>query len=614
MDETDDAAVAAPRRAVSGPIDRRLLRYSRATKGFFLRSGVVVVLQTAVVVGFAWLLTHALVSAINGAPIGDILPLIASAMVLVVVRGCLIVVSERMSAQGAARASLQLRSALVAAIEKLGPGWLAQRSAASLAVTAGHGLEALDAYFGRYLPQLVATAIATPLLILTILILDPISGITVIVTMPLIPIFMVLIGLATRAVQRRQYSTLGRLATRFADTVGGLGTLKIFGRQHRAADSIERVTTAYKRETMTVLRVSFLSGFALEFLASISVAIVAVTIGFRLLAGEMPLEVGLVVLLLAPEAYLPVRQVGAQFHAASEGVAATDDIFAVLDAAADIAPASRPTAGSVPPPSRTTTTSRPLPRSRVAGPDPAVPVLETRGLRISRGAITIGPVDLVVRSGEIVLLEGPSGAGKSSVVDALLGFADHDGGILVDGVPAPDARGAIAWAGQRPGMLSGSVRDNVTIGDHAPDAALAVACLAAAQASEIDASLELGAGGAGLSGGQAQRVTVARALYRLRRGRARILVLDEPTSALDAATETALWRALRAEADDGAGVLLISHRTSARTIADGVVRLDPAGHAHPDPAAHAHPDPTERIGLDDSQEATVRAESEREPA
>ncbi|GAB3394154.1 hypothetical protein GCM10027568_24260 [Humibacter soli] len=610
MDETDDAAKAAPRRSVSGPIDRRLLRYSRATRGFFIRSGVLVVVQTAVVIGFAWLLTRALVSAIHGAPLGDILPLIALAMVLVTARGCLIVVSERMSAQGAARASLQLRSALVAAIEKLGPGWLAQRSAASMAVTAGHGLEALDAYFGRYLPQLVATAIATPLLVLTILILDPISGITVIVTMPLIPIFMVLIGLATRAVQRRQYATLGRLATRFADTVGGLGTLKIFGRQHRAADSIERVTASYKRETMTVLRVSFLSGFALEFLASISVAIVAVTIGFRLLAGEMPLEVGLVVLLLAPEAYLPVRQVGAQFHAASEGVAATEEIFAVLDAAADIPPTSSTLDPLAPPNVAEPGPAEPGP----ADSDTAVPILETRELHIPRGAITIGPVDLAIRSGEIVLLEGPSGAGKSSVIDALLGFADHDGSILVDGAPAADARSAMAWAGQRPGLLSGSVRDNVTIGGHEPNDALAVACLAAAQASEIDASVEVGTGGAGLSGGQAQRVAVARALYRLRSARARVLVLDEPTSALDAATETALWNTLRAEADAGAGVLLISHRTSARAIADRVVRLDPATRTRRDPDIHTPIDPAEYLGIDDPNSAAVHGTSEREPA
>ena len=172
-----------------------------------------------------------------------------------------------------------------------------------------------------------------PILIGAMTLADPLSGLIVALTIPLIPVFMVLIGLATRGVQQKQYRTLGRLAARFADTVEGLGTLKAFGRQHRAAASIETITRDYKRETMTVLRVSFLSGFALEFLASISVAIIAVTIGFRLLSGDLSLLVGLFVLLLAPEAYLPLRQVGVQFHAASEGVAATEEIFDALDAA-----------------------------------------------------------------------------------------------------------------------------------------------------------------------------------------------------------------------------------------------------------------------------------------
>lgn len=533
-----------------GPLDPRLLAYSRAARGFLVLSGVVVLVQTGLIVAFAWLLTHALVSAIGGAPLAEVAPVAVAALGVVVLRATLTALAERIAAGAAARASLQLRAALTAAIRRLGPGRLAERSPAALAVTAGHGLESLDPYFGRYLPQLVATAIATPLLVLTMLIVDPLSGITVIITLPLIPIFMVLIGLATRAVQRRQYATLGRLATRFADTVGGLGTLKIFGRQHRAADSIEIVTRDYKRETMTVLRVSFLSGFALEFLASISVALIAVTIGFRLLAGEMPLEIGLFILLLAPEAFLPVRQVGTQFHAAAEGVAATDDIFSVLDAAAAL----------------------PAPAAAAA---PAGPARELRldAVTVPRGGRRIGPVDLAVRSGEVVLLEGPSGSGKSSIIDALLGFADHEGAIRVDGRVVPDARAAIAWAGQRPALVSGTVEENVALGDVEPDAALVAACLAAAQASDIPGSLVLGAGGAGLSGGQAQRVAVARALYRRRRGSAGFLVLDEPSSALDAVTEAALWRSLRAEADASAGVLLVSHRASARSLADRVVPL-----------------------------------------
>ncbi|MDQ1084895.1 MULTISPECIES: thiol reductant ABC exporter subunit CydD [Microbacterium] len=529
------------------PVDPRLVRYATASRSFFAATAGIVLAQTGVIVGFAWALTSALVGAIQGRPLGELWGYVGVAASLVLLRGLLIAVSERVSARGAAAASLQLRAALVDAVGRLGPGWLARRNAASLSLTAGHGLEALDAYFGRYLPQLVATVVTMPILIGAIALADPLSGLIVAVTIPLIPLFMVLIGLATRGVQQKQYRTLGRLAARFADTVEGLGTLKAFGRQHRAADSIETITRDYKRETMTVLRVSFLSGFALEFLASVSVAIVAVTIGFRLLSGDLSLLVGLFVLLLAPEAYLPLRQVGVQFHAASEGVAATEEIFDALDAART---AAAPDAGS------------PMRGSVLTLDDVRV---HREGHRMPRVSLTVGP-------GEVVLVTGPSGVGKSSLIAALLGYAPCEGAVRVDGVVVAHARGSVAWAGQRPGLVAGTVGDNVSLGS-ASDARAVAAALADAGAKGIDPATPLGAGGSGLSGGEAQRVAVARALYRARVTGAPILVLDEPSSALDAATEAHLWATLRREADAGRGVLLVSHRSSARAIATRTVSL-----------------------------------------
>lgn len=533
------------------PVDPRLVRYASAARGFLALTAAIVLAQTGVIVGFAWAVTSALVGAIGGRPPADLWGYVGVAASLVLLRGLLIVASERVSARGAAVASLQLREKLVAAVARLGPRWLVGRNTASLATTAGHGLEALDAYFGRYLPQLVATAITMPILIGAIALADPLSGLIVVLTIPLIPIFMVLIGLATRAVQQKQYRTLGRLAARFADTVEGLGTLKAFGRQHRAADTIETVTRDYKRETMTVLRVSFLSGFALEFLASISVAIIAVTIGFRLLAGDLSLLVGLFVLLLAPEAYLPLRQVGVQFHAASEGVAATGEIFDALDAA-----------------------------RKTPDPDAETPAtgstVALHEVRVHRGVHRMPTASLSVGPGEIVLMTGPSGVGKSSLIAALLGYAEHDGEVRVDGVAVPHARAAVAWAGQRPGLVSGTVGENVALGSTLDPVAVARA-LDDAGAADIDPATPLGAGGSGLSGGQAQRVAVARALYRARVAGAPVLVLDEPSSALDATTEARLWTTLRREADAGRGVLLVSHRPSARAIADRVIGLHPAG-------------------------------------
>ncbi|REC98589.1 ATP-binding cassette subfamily C protein CydD [Microbacterium sp. AG157] len=534
------------------PVDPRLLRYATASRAFFAVTAAIVLAQTGVVVGFAWALSAALVGVIQGRPVGELWGDVGVAASLVLLRGVLIAASERASAHGAAAASLQLRAALIGAVSRLGPGWLARRNSASLSLTAGHGLEALDAYFGRYLPQLVATAITMPILIGAIALADPLSGLIVVLTIPLIPLFMVLIGLATRGVQERQFRTLGRLAARFADTVEGLGTLKAFGRQHRAARSIDTITRDYTRETMTVLRVSFLSGFALEFLASISVAIVAVTIGFRLLSGDLTLLIGLFVLLLAPEAYLPLRQVGVQFHAASEGVAATDEIFDALDAA------------------------RAVETREERIPDAGTPALGSTialdRVRVHREGHALPTVSLSVWPGEVVLVTGPSGVGKSSLVAALLGWAEHDGEVRVDGVAVPHARASVAWAGQRPALVSGSVAENVSLGSTA-DPARIVAALADAGAADVDPATPLGAGGAGLSGGQAQRVAVARALYRARVGGTPVLVLDEPSSALDADTEAHLWTTLRREADAGRGVLLVSHRRSARAIADRVVEL-----------------------------------------
>ncbi|MDQ2697922.1 MAG: ABC transporter transmembrane domain-containing protein, partial [Actinomycetota bacterium] len=341
MDDTHDDG---PPRTAGKPVDPRLLRYASASRGFFVAIGAIALAQTAVIVAFAWLLTRAITGAIDGMPLPGLAPTLGALAAVVALRSVLLWAREAVAARAAARVQTQLRTALIAAIGVLGPEWLGARNSAALAVTAGRGLDALEAYFGRYLPQLVQTVVATPLIVAVMWWQDWVSGLTVLLTLPLIPIFMVLIGLATRSVQQRQWRTLQHLASRFADTVQGLSTLKVFGRQHRAAASIERVTGEYRRETMRVLRVSFLSGFALEFLASISVAIVAVSIGFRLIDGSLALSVGLFVLLLAPEAYLPLRQVGVQFHAAAEGVAATDDVFDVLDAARTARPTVSPVA------------------------------------------------------------------------------------------------------------------------------------------------------------------------------------------------------------------------------------------------------------------------------
>lgn len=550
--------MSAPSLRPRPPVDPRLLRHARASRGFFAAIAVIALAQTAVIVAFAGLLTTAIVGATEGMPLPALVPTLALLGATVIARAVLLWTREAVAARAAARVEAQLRDGVIEAVGRLGPAWLEPRNTARLAITAGRGLAALEAYFGRYLPQLVQTVIATPILIVVMWWLDWISGLTVLLTIPLIPIFMVLIGLATRTVQQRQWRTLSHLAARFSDTVRGLSTLTVFGRQHRAAASIASVTDRYRRETMKVLRVSFLSGFALEFLASISVAIVAVSIGFRLLDGSLALFVGLFVLLLAPEAYLPLRQVGVQFHAAAEGVAATDDVFAVLDA-------------PVPEPA-------PVPELVEGRHGTSRPSVTVRELRVLRDGIPLSPVSFVARPGDVVLLEGPSGSGKSSILAALRAAAPFEGTAQYADrdVRTLEPSTWLAWAGQRPGLLSGSIASNVALGDPDPDGALVRRALELAAAPDLDPGFSLGVQGAGLSGGQAQRVAVARAIYRHRRGLAAVIALDEPSSALDARTERRLWTAVRSLADTGAAVLLVSHRISARDIADRIVRLEPS--------------------------------------
>ncbi|MBT2474456.1 thiol reductant ABC exporter subunit CydD [Microbacterium sp. ISL-103] len=549
------------------PVDIRLLRYASAARGFLLLSGVIGVLQTAVTIAFAWMLTDAVTGALAGR---DVTVSLLWLLGLAALRGVLIAASDAAGTRAAAKTGMQLRAALIGAVGRLGPSWLAQRNQAELAVTAGHGLEALDAYFARYIPQLVLTVIATPVLVAVMWWQDWPSGLTAIITLPLIPLFLILIGIATRTVQRTQWQTLQRLAARFADTVQGLSTLRLFGRERRAAAQIEHTADEYRRETMKVLRFSFLSGFSMELLASIAVALIAVAVGFRLLSGDLSLEVGLFVLLLAPEAFLPIRQVGVQFHAASEGVAATEDVFEVLDSAEARASVLHDSGDQV------AVGPGSADRSRSASYLPELRSTNARDLVVTDLRVRdLPPVSFIATPGTITLIEGPSGAGKSSLLAALRGAVEFEGAATVGGVDVRDLAASqwLAWSGQRPQLSRGTIAANVALGDETPDADGIRHALDDACANDLDPALELGVQGSGLSGGQAQRVAVARALYRHAARTDAVLALDEPSSALDPDTEQRLWASLRARADAGATILLVSHRRSARAIADHVIEL-----------------------------------------
>lgn len=550
------------------PLDRRLLGYASAARAALALGSLLALAQALCTIAFAWIVTQLVVRAIAGDGIAALSGLLGALAGVVLVRGLLLWLADLTATRGGARSIGQVRASLLSAIGRLGPAWLAAHSTAEVTVTAGRGLDALDGYFARYLPQLIMTAIATPLIVLVMLVSDPTSGVIVIVTLPLIPLFMVLVGWATQAAQQRQWLTLGRLSRAFLDIVNGLSTLKLFGRQYRQVDRIRAISDEYRIRTMRVLRVSFLSGFVLELGASLSVALVAVEVGLRLLSGELALSVGLFVLLLAPEAFLPVRNIGSSFHAATEGIAAAEHAFAILDE--DRLARER----GVAPPEGGLRTDRTLARGTVMIDAVSVDYEGVEGVR---------ELSARFEPGALTVLVGPSGAGKSSLVAALLGFAAFDGDIRIGVGEHPpsdrEPRDLVAWADQRPGLAAGTIGQNIALGTDRYDERRVVRALSLAAAEELSPATALGVGGSGLSGGQAQRVAVARAIYRLLERDCPVLVLDEPTSALDDLTEARLISRLSELAAAGRTVVVVSHRAAVIDAADTIVALGELSHA-----------------------------------
>jgi len=545
------------------PLDPRLLSHASAARWFLCVGALLGLAQTLAVVAFAWLLSQSITLAVAGDSFESLRGTVAALAAVVVVRAVIVWLLEVAANRGAAAVKSQLRTAVLDRLAERGPDWLAGQQDARIATVVTSGLDALDNYFARYLPQLLLTAIATPILILVMIWQDPASGITVIIVLPFIPIFGILIGQATQTVQRQQWDALQRLSSGFLDVVGGLATLKIFGRDRRQAARLTGLTDEYRGRTMTVLRVSFLSGFVLELAASLSVALIAVSIGLRLVDGSLLLGVGLFVLLLAPEAFLPLRQVGAQFHAAADGLAAAEEVFAILDGDKPAAPDTRSGA------ERSTTPAR----------RPAA--LRFDDVTVRRGETsTIDGFSAEFPAGRLSVLSGPSGAGKSTLIGALQGFVPFEGTLWLgpERVAADDRRDWLAWAGQRPGLFAGTVSGNVALGESVVDPELVRTALRRAGAADLDPELHLGVNGAGLSGGQAQRVAAARAIYRCLARDCAVLVLDEPSSALDEAAEAALILGLRELAAQGRTVIVVSHRGAFVAAADHVVRLSEVAH------------------------------------
>ncbi|NED77253.1 thiol reductant ABC exporter subunit CydD, partial [Streptomyces sp. SID9944] len=522
------------------PIDPRLLHYARATRVFLLAVVGLGVLGAGLVIAQAMLIAEIVVGAFqHRMTVGELsTPLLLLAAVACG-RALVSWLTELAAHRASAAVKSELRGRLLDRATALGPDWLSGQRTGSLVSLATRGIDALDDYFARYLPQL-GLAVVVPVAVLARIVTeDWVSAAIIVATLPLIPVFMMLIGWATQSRMDRQWRLLSRLSGHFLDVVAGLPTLKVFGRAKAQAESIRRITGEYRRATLRTLRIAFLSSFALELLATLSVALVAVTIGMRLVNGEMDLYVGLVILVLAPEAYLPLRQVGAQYHAAAEGLAAAEEIFAVLET-----PAPGTGTGAVP-----------------AG----ALAFENVSVRYpGRAADAVSEVSFSVKPGETVALVGPSGAGKSTLLNVLLGFVTPTtgrvriGGADLTGLDLKEWRSRIAWVPQRPHLYAGTIAENVRLArPDADDAAVRTALADAGALEFVDALPQgtdtvLGEDGAGLSAGQRQRLALARAFLADRP----VLLLDEPTAALDGATEAEVVDAVR-RLSAGRTVLLV---------------------------------------------------------
>lgn len=491
-----------------------------------------------------------------GQPPAEVLAWFGWALVGVAGRAMATYASTVAAARVATRVKASLRQRVLRHLSALGPAYLHGERSGELVTTLADGVEKLDTYYREYLPAMIAAALIPLCIILVVLPLDALTFFVMLFTAPLIPLFMALIGMAAGELARRQHSRMSLLGAHFADVMRGLNTLRLLNRSRHQIATIRNITESFRVATMGVLRVAFLSALSLELLATLSVAIVAVEIGVRLLYGGLLFEHALFLLVIAPEFYLPLRTLGARFHSGTEGAAAAERLYEVLDTPLPVE------AGEQPVPEWQAITFEDVHFAYT----PERPAL--------RGAA------LTIRRGQHVALIGPSGGGKSTLAALLLRFiAPTHGQITLDGLPLEQVdvaawRSQIAWVSQKPYLFNATIAENIRMGRPEASDDEVIAAAQAAHAHEFIVCLPqgydtpIGERGALLSGGQAQRVAIARAFLK----DAPLLILDEPTANLDAASEAQVVDALR-RLMHGRTVVSIAHRPSAIVHADAVYEV-----------------------------------------
>jgi ATP-binding cassette subfamily C protein CydD len=566
-------------------IDPRLLRHAAAARAYLVVTVALGLAGTGLILAQAGLLARALAGAARGDAVAALATTLTALLVVVAARAAVSSGGVVAGRRAPATVKSQLRRALTARSLRLGPAWLAGQRAGEIATLSTRGLDGLDSYFARYLPQLVLAVLVPIAVLARVAASDWISAAVIAVTLPLIPVFAVLVGWHTKTQTRRQWRLLAALGGHFLDVVEGLPTLKVFGRARAQEDVIAKVTEDYRATTMSTLRVAFLSALVLELSAAVATALVAVEVGLRLLYGHLGYETALLVLLLTPEAFLPLRAVGAQFHASMEGAAAAGRVFEILDTVAPDEPQARPGA---------------------AGRHSASADLRTQEIRLNgitaaypgRRRPALDGVSLTIAPGDRIVLTGPSGAGKSTLLALLLRFIRPSAGTIEvagDGAGGDLAaidlrqwRAQVAWVPQQPYLFTGSAADNIALGQ--AGASRSAICRAARLAGAAGFIEDLPAGydtplgerGLRLSAGQRQRIALARAFLR----DAPLLLLDEPTAHLDPASARLIGTAIDTALADRT-VVLVSHGRGWAGGGCRVISLDqgkltsPAGAAWP---------------------------------
>jgi ATP-binding cassette subfamily C protein CydCD len=538
-----------------GAIDPRLLRRARSSSGLLLVCVAIGLAIAACVLAQAVTLAVAITRVfLGGADFRDISKLLMLLAGLTVTRSALAYLQETAAARASAAVKSQLRQGLMRRVVAAGPSWLSDHRTGEITQLATRGVDALDPYFSRYLPQVVLTAIISPLFVAVIWATDWISGVVLVLTLPIILLFMVLAGTSAQRRADDQWRTLERMSNHFLDVVDGLTTLRVFGRARAQGLAVQSITHEYRRTTMGVLRLSFLSSFVLDLFASLSVAVLAVQVGLRLIGGSIELEVALIVLLLAPEAFQPLRTLGASYHAAAEGKSVSGRILDLLEE-----PAPKPAGRTV------------------CAPAVFVAVERVSVRHADSAPCAPEPTSFELSKSELVALVGPSGCGKSTLLGVMLGFVSPSAGaVWMDDASVAQADrqswlGRIAWMPQRPTLVADTVADNVRLG--APDATddEVASALAAACCDGLDPRRRVAQNGADLSAGERQRIALARCFLRTERG-ASLLLLDEPTAHLDAPTEQRVLAAIR-RFGAGRSVLMVAHRPAAIDFADRIVEI-----------------------------------------